>query len=78
MGRYGILSVVLYIFYAQNVALRDISLSRASLLIGSEPLLGSCFAVLWLSEQLTIALWCGGLLIVIVSLLGVRPEGGQS
>lgn len=71
---YLVLFCTLFAFYAQNVALRDISPSRASLLMGSEPLFGACFAVLWLNEQLTIVSWCGGLLIVIASLLGARPE----
>ncbi|MBD1554556.1 DMT family transporter [Pseudomonas typographi] len=72
---YLVLFCTLFAFFAQNHALKHTSPTRASLLMGSEPLFGACFAVLWLNEQLTPLAWCGGVLIVVASLLGVRPQG---
>ena len=36
--------------------------------MGSEPLFGALFAVVWLSEQLSVQAWIGGLLIVAATL----------
>ena len=55
-------------FYVQNWALSRISPTRVSLLMGSEPLFGALFAVLWLSEELSLQAWIGGLLIVAATL----------
>lgn len=71
---YLVLFCTLFAFFAQNYALKHTTPTRASLLMGSEPLFGACFAVLWLNEQLTPLAWCGGGLIVVAALLGVRPE----
>ena len=73
---YLVLFCTLFAFFAQNAALRHTTPSRASLLMGAEPLFGACFAVLWLGEQLSVLAWCGGLLIVLASLLGTRPVKG--
>ena len=43
---------------AQRIATED----------GSEPLFGALFAVLWLSEELSLQAWIGGLLIVAATL----------
>lgn len=71
---YLVLFCTLFAFFAQISALGHTSPSRASLLMGTEPLFGACFAVLWLNEQLTMMAWAGGVLIVLASLWGTRPE----
>ncbi|MCW5223055.1 DMT family transporter [Verminephrobacter aporrectodeae subsp. tuberculatae] len=58
----------LFAFFAQNYALRRISPTRVSLLMGAEPVFGALFAVWWLHESLGMTGWIGGLLIVGASL----------
>jgi len=58
----------LFAFFAQNHALRHVSPTRVSLLMGAEPVFGALFAVCWLNESLTAASWLGGLMIVGASL----------
>ncbi|BCQ37249.1 MULTISPECIES: DMT family transporter [Erwinia] len=70
---YLVLFCTLFAFFAQNYAVKRTSPTRASLLMGSEPLFGALFAVLWLQESLTPAAWLGGLLIVAASLWATRP-----
>lgn len=65
---YLVLFATLFAFFVQNHALRHSSPTRVSLLMGSEPLFGALFAVLWLSEQLSLQAWAGGLLIVAATL----------
>lgn len=65
---YLVLFATLFAFFVQNHALRRSSPTRVSLLMGSEPLFGALFAVLWLSEQLSVQAWAGGLLIVAATL----------
>ncbi|TBU96133.1 DMT family transporter [Phytopseudomonas dryadis] len=65
---YLVLFATLFAFFVQNYALRRSSPTRVSLLMGSEPLFGALFAVLWLSERLTVQAWVGGLLIVAATL----------
>lgn len=65
---YLVLFATLFAFFVQNYALRRSSPTRVSLLMGSEPLFGALFAVLWLSEQLSVQAWVGGLLIVAATL----------
>ena len=65
---YLVLFATLFAFYVQNWALSRISPTRVSLLMGSEPLFGALFAVLWLSEELSLQAWIGGLLIVAATL----------
>lgn len=65
---YLVLFATLLAFFVQNHALRRSSPTRVSLLMGSEPLFGALFAVLWLNESLTPAAWLGGLLIVAATL----------
>lgn len=61
---YLVLFATLFAFFVQNWALSRSSPTRVSLLMGSEPLFGALFAVLWLNEQLSLQAWFGGLLIV--------------
>lgn len=70
---YLVVFCTLFAFFAQNYALRRTSPSRASLLMGSEPLFGALFAVLWLNEVLSVSAWIGGLMIVLASLWATRP-----
>lgn len=70
---YLVLFCTLFAFFAQNYAVKRTSPTRASLLMGSEPLFGALFAVLWLQESLTSVAWLGGLLIVAASLWATRP-----
>ena len=65
---YLVLFATLFAFFVQNYALRRSSPTRVSLLMGSEPLFGALFAVLWLSEELSVQAWIGGLLIVAATL----------
>lgn len=65
---YLVLFATLFAFYVQNWALARSSPTRVSLLMGSEPLFGALFAVLWLNEALSPQAWLGGLLIVAATL----------
>lgn len=61
-------------FFAQNYALQRISPTRVSLLMGSEPVFGAIFAVLFLRESLSISAWIGGALIVLSSLWAIQKK----
>lgn len=61
---YLVLFATLFAFFVQNHVLRRSSPTRVSLLMGSEPLFGALFAMIWLDEQLSPQAWLGGLLIV--------------
>lgn len=69
-----VLACTLFAFFAQNYAVKRTTPTRASLLMGSEPLFGALFASLWLQETLSVMAWCGGGLIVIASLWAIRPR----
>ncbi|MEE9320508.1 MAG: DMT family transporter [Granulosicoccus sp.] len=58
-------------FFVQNYAVRRVSPTRVSVLMGSEPLFGVLFAVYWLGESLTPRGMLGMGLIVIAGLLMV-------
>jgi len=68
----------LFAFWAMNRALAQSSPTKVALLLGSEPLWGALFAVIWLGEPLGPAGWLGGLMIagaaVWVSVPGSRAE----
>lgn len=59
----------LFAFFAQNYALKRSSPTRVALLMGSEPVFGALFAVLWLGEGISCQGWLGGALIVAGCLL---------
>ncbi|MCZ4293522.1 DMT family transporter [Vibrio sinaloensis] len=61
---YLVLFCTLFAFYVQNYAVRRTSPTRVSLLMGSEPLFGAIFAMVWLQESLTTLQVAGGLLIL--------------
>ncbi len=64
-----ILFCTLFAFYAQNYAVRNISPTKASLLMGSEPLFGAIFSLLWLDEVLTSIQWIGAITLVVSVLI---------
>ncbi|RTZ17990.1 DMT family transporter [Vibrio aquaticus] len=61
---YLVLFCTLFAFYVQNYAVRRTSPTRVSLLMGSEPLFGAIFAMIWLQESLSIMQLFGGALIL--------------
>nr|WP_019366380.1 EamA family transporter [Pseudomonas luteola] len=71
---YLVILATLFAFFAQNYAIQRTTPSRASLLMGSEPLFGAIFACLWLNEKLDAMAWFGGVLIVVASLWATRPR----
>ncbi|MGR5096073.1 DMT family transporter [Vibrio maritimus] len=70
MTFYLVAFCTLFAFFVQNYAVRRLSPTRVSLLMGSEPLFGALFAMLWLGEQLT-ALQALGALMIISSVIYV-------
>ncbi|BFM50455.1 DMT family transporter [Marinomonas sp. THO17] len=69
---YLVLFCTLFAFYVQNYAVRRTSPTRVALLMGSEPLFGAIFALVWLNESLSLTQIIGAgfiLLSVIVTSL---------
>jgi drug/metabolite transporter (DMT)-like permease len=66
---YLIVCCTLFSFYAQNYAVRRTSPTRVSLLMGSEPLFGALFAMVWLQETLTFTQLFGGCIIMVSVLI---------
>lgn len=62
----------LFAFFVQNYAVSRSSPTRVALLMGSEPVFGALFALVWLGERLTVSAWIGGLLIVAASFLALE------
>jgi drug/metabolite transporter (DMT)-like permease len=62
---YLVLCCTLFSFYVQNYAVRRLSPTRVSLLMGSEPLFGALFAIAWLNESLSMLQLFGGALIFV-------------
>ncbi|CAG9297339.1 threonine/homoserine efflux transporter RhtA [Celerinatantimonas diazotrophica] len=62
---YLVIFCTLFAFFAQNYAVRRTSPTRVSLLMGSEPLFGALFAVIWLQESLSFIQMLGGVIIVV-------------
>ncbi|NAW66920.1 DMT family transporter [Photobacterium halotolerans] len=71
---YLVMFCTLFAFYVQNHAVRQISPTRASLLMGSEPLFGALFAVVWLQESLSAVQVLGGGMILASVLLASLKE----
>ncbi len=59
-----VLFCTMFAFYAQNYSVRKISPTKASLLMGSEPLFGALFSMLWLNESFTLVQWIGALILI--------------
>lgn len=62
---YMVLCCTLYAFFVQNYAVRKLSPTKVSLLMGSEPMFGALFAVVWLNESLSILQVIGGVMIFV-------------
>lgn len=62
---YMVLCCTLFAFFVQNHAVRQLSPTKVSLLMGSEPLFGAIFAVIWLNESLSMIQMLGGGIIFI-------------
>jgi len=62
---YLVLFCTLFAFFIQNYAVRRISATKVSLLMGSEPLFGALFAIIFLGEGFTWVQAIGGALIFI-------------
>lgn len=71
---YLVIFCTLFAFLAQNHAIRRSSPTHVGLLMGTEPVFGALFAVIFLGERLTLSAWLGGGLIVIASLWAVRAR----
>ena len=67
---YLVMFCTLFAFFVQNYAVRNTSPTRVSLLMGTEPVFGALFAVIWLGESASTSVWIGGALIVAGSLWG--------
>jgi drug/metabolite transporter (DMT)-like permease len=62
---YLIVFCTLFAFYIQNYAVRRISATKVSLLMGSEPLFGALFAMVWLAESFSFIQILGGITILV-------------
>lgn len=68
----------LFAFWAMNRALAATSPSKVALLLGSEPLWGAMFAVLWLGEDLGGHGWVGGLMVASAALWMAWPASPRA
>ncbi|MBT0963783.1 DMT family transporter [Denitromonas iodatirespirans] len=71
---YLTLACTLFAFWAMNRALAQSDPTRVALLLGSEPLWGALFAVLWLGEPLGPSGWLGGVMIAGAALWTSVPR----
>ncbi len=62
---YLIVFCTLFAFFVQNYAVRRMSATKVSLLMGSEPLFGALFAMIWLGESFSLIQVLGGFTIFI-------------
>ncbi|MES2529782.1 MAG: DMT family transporter [Pseudomonadota bacterium] len=70
---YLVLACTLFAFFAQNHAIGRRSPTRVALLMGSEPIFGAMFAMVWLGESMSLAGWFGGSLIVTSAWMASMP-----
>ncbi len=66
---YLVLFCTIFAFFAQNWAVKIGTPSRASLLMGSEPVFGAIFAVWLFGEHISVWGWLGGALITISAIM---------
>lgn len=59
-----VLFCTLFAFYVQNYAVRKIAATKTALLMGSEPLFGALFSMLWLGEVLSYLQWMGAAILL--------------
>jgi len=67
-----VLFCTLFAFFAQNYGVKHSGPTRASFLMGAEPLFGVVFAFLLLSEPFSVELVLGGLLITCGTFYGLK------
>lgn len=67
-----VLFCTLFAFFAQNYGVKHTSPTRASFLMGTEPLFGAVFAIYLLSEPFSFQLLVGGSLITFGTYLGMK------
>ncbi len=73
MTLYLVACCTLFAFFVQNYAVRKISPTKVSLLMGSEPVFGALFAYLYLDEAMTLIQFTGAVAILCsVYLASVR------
>ncbi len=72
---YLVLFCTIFAFFAQNWAVKIGTPSRASLLMGSEPVFGAIFAVWLFGEHISLLGWIGGALITVSSVVLVVRDG---
>lgn len=72
-----VLFCTIFAFFAQNYATLRSNPTRVSVLMGTEPVFGALFAVLWLNESLSLAGWVGWALIVGAAWWVTRVEGTE-
>jgi drug/metabolite transporter (DMT)-like permease len=76
---YLVVFATLLAFVAKNIGIRHTSATRASFLMGTEPLFGLLFAVLWLSEPLTLLNLLGAACIILATYwVLLDPKGRTS
>lgn len=75
---YLVLGCTVFAFFAQNYAARRTAPSRVALLMGSEPLFGALFGVLWLGESLSPLGWLGAGLVLGATLWVSLMASGQA
>ncbi len=64
----------IFAFFAQNYGVKYSTPTRASFLMGTEPLFGVLFAIILIGETLTLNIIFGGLLIFVATLLGIKED----
>ncbi|WP_299204214.1 EamA family transporter [uncultured Amphritea sp.] len=64
MTIYLVAFCTLFAFFVQNYAVRKISPTKVSLLMGSEPVFGALFAYLWLDEAMNLIQFTGAIAIL--------------
>lgn len=72
---YLVIFCTLFAFYVQNYAVRRTSPTRVSLLMGSEPLFGALFAIIWLGESMSaVQIVGGGLIFLSVVITSLKKD----
>ncbi|WP_432458918.1 DMT family transporter [Agarivorans sp. QJM3NY_25] len=71
---YLVVCCTLFAFFVQNHAVRKLSPTKVSLLMGSEPMFGAIFAVIWLNESLSALQVLGGCIIFASVMVASIPK----
>lgn len=65
---YLVVFCTIFAFFVQNFAAKAVGATRTALLMGSEPLFGALFALVYLNEVISLRAWLGGAVIIGVSM----------